>query len=75
MKIYFFDLDPETRIYEAGWVDDDGKRLRSRIQAQDGRSYVSRGAVRHWFSDEQENALTTFIRSEEYTVEFWKGGI
>ena len=73
MKIYYFELDPETGIYKAGWKAVNGKRITSCIWAQDGRSYVRQGAMRYWFSKEQENALTAFIYSKGYSVEFWEG--
>lgn len=78
MKIYFFELDPETGIYKAG-CKADGKRFTACVWATGGRSYVRTGNRRddnlriHWFSQEQEEALATFVRSEAYSIEYKEG--
>jgi len=79
MKIYFFELDPETGIYKAGCKDENGKRFVACIWATGGRSYVSTGSCRtgdhrvYWLSDAQENALTAFIYSKQYSYEILEG--
>ena len=78
MKIYYFTLDPETGIYKAG-CKADGKRFVACIWATGGRSYVSTGSRRtgdhrvFWFSQEQATALSDFIRSKAYSIEFEEG--
>jgi len=75
MKIYFFELDPETGIYKAGCTDETGKRFTAAVWATGGRSYVSTGSRRtgdhrvYWLSQAQENALTAFIYSQRYSWE------
>lgn len=78
MKIFYFELDPETGIYKAG-CKADGKRFVSSVWATGGRSYVRTGNRRddnlriHWLSQAQEEALTAFIGSNKYSVEFMEG--
>ena len=78
MKIYFFEHDPETGIYKAGFKAD-GKRSVSSVWCTGGRSYVRTGNRRddnlriHWFTPSQDEALTAFIRSNEYSREFQEG--
>lgn len=79
MKIYFFELDPETGIYKAGCKDENGKRFVACIWATGGRSYVSTGSRRtgdhrvYWLTQAQDNALTALIVSKEYLLEFQEG--
>ena len=79
MKIYFFELDPETGIYKAGCKDENGKRFVSSVWATGGRSYVKTGSRRddnlriYWLSQAQDEALTAFIRSKVYSVEYQEG--
>ena len=78
MKIYYFEFDPETGIYKAG-CKADGKRFVACVWATGNRSYVSTGSRLdnnhrvHWFSQEQEEALATFVRSEAYSIEYKEG--
>lgn len=79
MKIYYFELDPQTGIYKAGCKDESGKRFVSSVWATGGRSYVRTGSRRddnlriHWLTQPQEEALTAFIRSNKYSIEFQEG--
>lgn len=79
MTIHYFTLDPQTGIYSAGCKDENGKRFISSVWATGGKSYVKTGSRRnddlriYWLSKEQEAALTFFIRSGEYSVEFTEG--
>lgn len=79
MKIYFFELDPETGIYKAGCTDENGKRFTAAVWATGGRSYVSTGSRRtgdhriYWFSEAQSVALARFMNSGEYSREFAEG--
>ena len=78
MKIYFFERDPETGIYKAG-CKADGKRFVAIVWATGGRSYVRTGNRRddnlriHWLTPAQDEALTLFIASNSYSVEFPEG--
>lgn len=79
MKIYFFELDPETGIYKAGCTDENGKRFTAAVWATGGRSYVSTGSRRtgdhrvYWLSDTQDAELARFMNSGRYSREFAEG--
>ena len=75
MKIWFFELDPETKAVRAGFTYG-GKRYTGLVWAQSGERYVLTGAKvtkdleRHNFTREQENALSAFLASPLYSIEF-----
>lgn len=79
MTIHYFELDPETGIYKAGCKDESGKRFVSSVWATGGRSYVRTGSRRddtlriYWLTQEQDNALTAFMRSNRYSIEYKEG--
>lgn len=75
MKIYFFEIDPDTKFIRAGFTHN-GKRYIRLVQAQNGESYVVTGSnvtkdlVRHNFTKNQENRLSAFLYSPLYSIEF-----
>lgn len=79
MKVFFFELDPETRIYKAGCTDETGKRFVSAVWATGGKSYVCTGSRRtdnlrvYWLSADQSFALARFMNSGKHSIEFPEG--
>lgn len=75
MKIYFFEIDPDTKAVRAGFTYN-GKRYTGLVYAQNGESYVVTDAKattdpeRHNFTQNQENHLSAFLCSPLYSIEF-----
>ena len=80
--VFFFELDPETKIYQVGYVADNGngkKRYISVVREQGGTLYAVSGSrragdcVRYVFTPAQSKAFDEFVKSREYEVEYWEG--
>lgn len=80
MLIYFFEVDPETGFFKAGFRTG-SVRVVKLIRNQAGQSYVTTGSKRggdlkrHDFTPAQEAALDEFAKSGEYSREFFPDGI
>lgn len=78
MKIHSFEID-ESGLLKACYTVD-GRRYKSLIWSQAGKSFVKTGAAithdlrRHNFTEAQEIALTAFLNSDAKTVRI-TGGI
>ncbi len=79
MKIYFFELDSETKIFKAGCADENGKRFLSLVWSTRGRGYVRTGSRRdgtlriYWLTNAQEDAFAKFSHSGKYSEEYTEG--
>ena len=78
MKIYFFKIDKDTGIHEAGFTVN-GKRYIKAVWSQAGKNFVTTGMKvthdfeRHDFTDAQEKAYAAFVESGAYTVDIVGG--
>lgn len=82
MIVFFFELDPETKIYKVGYIADNGsgkKRYISAVRKQGCTLYAVSGSrragdyVRYDFTPAQIAAFENFRNSREYEVEYWEG--
>jgi hypothetical protein len=75
MKIYFFEVDPETKFIRVGFTHN-GKRYIGLVQSQCEENYVTTGSKvtndfeRHNFTEAQKNALSAFLTSSLYSIEY-----